>query len=88
MEYGTLGTLRPRRVLPISALAVAIGVFAACGAAALLKLISFFTDLFFYQRFSTTPLSPAGHHLGALVPPAFPILSSHTMHVAPTPSWA
>src|SRR5215470_3568023 len=56
-----------RRVLPISALAVAIGVFAAYVAAALLNLISFFTNLFFYQRFAATPASPAGHHLGALV---------------------
>jgi H+/Cl- antiporter ClcA/CBS domain-containing protein len=55
------------RVLPISALAIVIGVFAAYVAAALLKLIGFFTNLFFYQRFSDTLASPAGHHLGPYV---------------------
>src|SRR5207248_4828011 len=37
-----------RRVLPISGLAAAIGVFAALVAAALLKLIGLFTNLFFF----------------------------------------
>lgn len=55
------------RVLPIAGLAVVIGVFAALVAAALLALISFFTNLFFFQRFSTAAVSPAGHHLGAFV---------------------
>jgi chloride channel protein, CIC family len=55
------------RVLPISALAVVIGVFAAYVAAVLLKLIGFFTNLFFFQRFETTLVSPAGHHLGPFV---------------------
>ncbi len=55
------------RVVPIAALAVLIGVFAAYVAAALLKLIGFFTNLFFYQRLDTTVVSPAGHHLGPLV---------------------
>ena len=55
------------RVLPIAGLAVIIGVFAALVAAALLALISFFTNLFFFQRFSTAAVSPAGHHLGAFV---------------------
>jgi len=56
-----------RRVLPISGLAVAIGVFAALVAAALLKLIGLFTNLFFFQRVDTALVSPAGHHLGAFV---------------------
>ncbi|HYM23147.1 MAG TPA: chloride channel protein [Vicinamibacterales bacterium] len=55
------------RVLPISALAVFIGVFAAFVAAALLKLIGFFTNLFFFQRVDTALVSPAGHHLGPFV---------------------
>jgi CIC family chloride channel protein len=56
-----------RRVLPISALAVAIGIVAAYVAAALLKLIGLFTNLFFFQRFDTSLVSPAGHHLGPFV---------------------
>jgi len=56
-----------RRVLPISGLAAAIGVFAALVAAALLKLIGLFTNLFFFQRVDTALVSPAGHHLGVFV---------------------
>jgi CIC family chloride channel protein len=56
-----------RRVLPISGLAVAIGVFAAFVAAALLRLIGLFTNLFFFQRVDTALVSPAGHHLGVFV---------------------
>jgi len=56
-----------RRVLPISALAIAIGIFAAYVAAALLKLIGLFTNLFFFQRVDTSLVSPAGHHLGPFV---------------------
>jgi len=36
-------------------------------AAGLLKLISFFTNLFFFQQFSTAQVSPAANHLGPLV---------------------
>src|SRR5260370_42617280 len=52
------------RVLPITGLALVIGVVSAYVAVALLKLIGFFTTLFFYQRFSTDFASPAGHYLG------------------------
>jgi chloride channel protein, CIC family len=55
------------RVLPIAGLAVVIGVAAAYVAAGLLKLISFFTNLFFFQRFSAAQVSPAAHHLGPFV---------------------
>jgi len=55
------------RVLPIAALAVAIGFAAAFVAAALLNLIGLFTNLFFFQRFSTALVSPATNHLGAFV---------------------
>jgi CIC family chloride channel protein len=55
------------RVLPIAGLAVVIGVFAAYVALALLRLISFFTNLFFFQRLSTETSSPAMNHLGPLV---------------------
>ncbi len=55
------------RVIPIAALAVVIGVFAAYVAAALLKLIAFFTNLFFFQRLDTRLVTPEGHHLGLFV---------------------
>jgi chloride channel protein, CIC family len=55
------------RVLPISGLAILIGVFAAYVAVILLRLIGFFTNLFFFQRVDTALVSPAGHHLGPLV---------------------
>jgi CIC family chloride channel protein len=52
------------RLLPISALAVVIGVVAAFVALALLRLIGLFTNLFYYGRWSTALVSPAGNHLG------------------------
>ena len=55
------------RLIPISLLATVIGALAAVVAAALLDLIGFFTNLFFFQRFSVTLVSPEGHHLGPLV---------------------
>src|SRR5581483_2626898 len=56
-----------RRVVPIALLALLIGVFAALVAAALLKLIAFFTNVFFFQRLSAAPASPVDHHLGPFV---------------------
>jgi chloride channel protein, CIC family len=55
------------RVLPISALALFIGVVAAFVAAGLLRLIGLFTNLFYFQRVDTTLVSPAGNHLGLFV---------------------
>jgi CIC family chloride channel protein len=52
------------RVLPMSALALAIGVLAAFVALALLRLIGLFTNLFYFGRWSTALVSPAGNHLG------------------------
>ena len=52
------------RVLPISGLAVAIGTLAAFVALALLRLIGLFTNLFYFGRWSTALVSPAGNHLG------------------------
>jgi H+/Cl- antiporter ClcA/CBS domain-containing protein len=48
----------------MSLLAMVVGVLAAYIAKALLALIAFFTNLFFFQRFSLAAASPAGHHLG------------------------
>ena len=55
------------RVLPISGLAVVIGVLSAYVAVVLLKLISFFTNVFFFHRLSTAPASPGDTHLGLWV---------------------
>jgi CIC family chloride channel protein len=55
------------RVVPIAALAVVIGVLASFVALALLRMIGLFTNLFFFQRWSTTLASPADHQLGRLV---------------------
>ncbi len=56
-----------RRTLVISALAIGIGAVGAVAAFALLRLIGLFTNLFFYQRWDTAFVSPAGNHLGVLV---------------------
>ena len=55
------------RVLPIAGLAIAIGIVSAYVAAALLALIGFFTNLFFFQQISTALVSPATNHLGVFV---------------------
>src|SRR6266702_3457459 len=53
------------RVLVVTLMAVFIGVASAFVALALTKLISFFTNLFYYQRIAVGEFtSPAGHHLG------------------------
>jgi len=52
------------RTLPISALAIGIGVVAAFVALALLRLIGLFTNLFYFGRWSTAMVSPVGNHLG------------------------
>ena len=55
-----------REVIPITLLATGIGIFSAFVALALLRLIGIFTNLFFYQRWGTAMVSPAGNHLGWL----------------------
>jgi len=64
-ELGDFTTTR--RVIPISILAIIIGGIAAFVALALLRLIGLFTNLIFYQRWSSDLSSPAGHHLGPFV---------------------
>jgi len=56
-----------RRVVPISLLAIVIGLFSTVVAVLLLKLIALFTNVFFFQRWSTALVSPATNHLGFLV---------------------
>lgn len=61
------------RVLPISALAMGIGLLCSFVALALLRLIGLFTNLFYFGRWNTSLVSPAGNHLGVfsvLVPVA------------------
>jgi CIC family chloride channel protein len=64
----TLGdfTMTPR-VIWISGLAVFIGLVSSYIALALLRLIGFFTNLFFFHRFSTTFAQPVNNHLGGWV---------------------
>ena len=60
------------RVVPISLLAIGIGILSTFVAWALLRLIAFF-NAFYYGRISTALVSPAGNHLGwfsVLVPVA------------------
>ena len=55
-----------REVIPITLLAIGIGIFSAFVALALLRLIGIFTNLFFYQRWGTAMVSPSGNRLGWL----------------------
>jgi chloride channel protein, CIC family len=52
------------RLLPISGLAMAIGVLAAFVALALLRLIGLFTNLFYFGHWSTALVSPSGNLWG------------------------
>src|SRR5262249_50389380 len=64
-EKGELGDFTTtRRGIPLSLLAIAIGVLSAFVALALLRLIGLFTNLFFFQRWSTAMVSPAQNRLG------------------------
>jgi len=53
-------------LLPLCGLALVIGVIGAYVAVALIRAIAFFTNCFYFQRFSTDPASPAAHTLGWL----------------------
>jgi CIC family chloride channel protein len=52
------------RVISISCLAMFIGVLCAFVALVLLRLIGLFTNLFYFGRWSSAMVSPAGNHLG------------------------
>ncbi|WP_394825443.1 chloride channel protein [Pendulispora albinea] len=64
-ELGDFTTTK--RVVPLTLLAAVIGVLSAYLALGLLKAISLFTNLFFFQRVSLENASPAQHHLGYAV---------------------
>jgi H+/Cl- antiporter ClcA/predicted transcriptional regulator len=67
-ERGRLGDFTTTmRIVPISIIAVIIGVLGAFIALILLRLIGLFTNLFFFQRWDTTLVSPAGNDLGWIV---------------------
>src|SRR5262249_30327690 len=53
-----------RRMLLLTAIAIAIGVIASYVALGLLKLIALFTNLFYFHSFSFASSSPADHLLG------------------------
>ncbi|MBV8841874.1 MAG: chloride channel protein, partial [Bryobacterales bacterium] len=53
-------------LIPVSLMAIGIGVFSTFVAWALLRLIGFFTNLFYYGRIDTSLVSPAGNNLGWL----------------------
>lgn len=55
------------RLLLLAGLALLVGLLGTAAADILLKLIHFFTNLFFYQTLSLAEHSPAQHHLGAWV---------------------
>jgi chloride channel protein, CIC family len=63
------------RVLMISLMAIVIGFISSGVAWFLLKLIGFFTNVFYYQRISTALSSPAGNHLGVFAV-AVPVIGS------------
>ena len=52
------------RVIPISLLAIAIGLIGTGVAWALLRLIGIFTNLFYFHRWNAALVSPAGNPLG------------------------
>ncbi|HVH15865.1 MAG TPA: hypothetical protein VNA15_09140 [Candidatus Angelobacter sp.] len=64
-----------RRLFLISALGVVVGAVSAVVALALLLLIGFFTNLFYYGRLSTAFVSPSANSLGLLM------LSSHHLTI-------
>jgi chloride channel protein, CIC family len=58
---------RDRRILLLSLMAIVVGVLSAITAKALVWLIAVFTNLTFFQRFSSDFISPTNHHLGIFV---------------------
>jgi H+/Cl- antiporter ClcA len=58
---------RDKRILLLSLMAIVVGVLSAITAKALVWLIAVFTNLTFFQRFSSDFISPTNHHLGRFV---------------------
>ncbi|WP_433968084.1 hypothetical protein [Tunturiibacter gelidiferens] len=53
-----------KRVWLLSGVSIGIGLCATLFAVVLLRCIAFSTNVFYYHRFSLTPVSPAGSPLG------------------------
>ncbi|HXJ43409.1 MAG TPA: chloride channel protein, partial [Bryobacteraceae bacterium] len=51
-------------VIPLSLLAIVIGILSTFVAWALLNLIAFFTNIFYFGRFTVDRVSPSANHLG------------------------
>ncbi|HTE53243.1 MAG TPA: chloride channel protein [Kofleriaceae bacterium] len=63
--HSTLGDFTAtRRMLPVTVIAIGIGILSGYIALALLRLIGLFTNLFFYQRMAWDLPDPAGHAMG------------------------
>jgi H+/Cl- antiporter ClcA/CBS domain-containing protein len=67
MEDRLADFTRDKRILLLSLMAIVVGVMSAIVAKALVWLIAVFTNLTFYQRFSSDFVSPTNHHLGPFV---------------------
>jgi hypothetical protein len=55
-----------KRLIPISLIAIAIGLVSSLVAVGLLRLIALFTNLFYFQRWSFAGASPVENQLGYL----------------------
>jgi H+/Cl- antiporter ClcA/predicted transcriptional regulator len=65
--HGLGDFLTSPRLVPLALIAMGIGVVSAVVAMLLLRLIGLFTNLFFFQRWSTDLVSPADNQLGLAV---------------------
>lgn len=67
IEPMKLGDFTPSsRMIALSLIGIAIGILSTFVALALLRLIDLCTNVFYFQRLSFTPVSPADHGLGVL----------------------
>jgi CIC family chloride channel protein len=80
---GQFGVALEPEVIRISIFALGVGLVAGLVAQGLLELIHFFTNLFFYGKFSFADVYPAGNHLGLwviLIPPIGGLLVGIMIH--------
>src|SRR5580698_10576979 len=66
-KKGQVGVALEPEVIKICGYSLLVGLISGLVAQALLELIYFFTNIFFFGRFSFQPSSPASNHLGAWV---------------------
>lgn len=66
-KKGQVGIALEPEVIKICGYSLLVGLISGLVAQALLELIYFFTNIFFFGRFSFQPSSPASNHLGAWV---------------------